>query len=163
MMQVNRVFVLRCVVAVWTALFVVSVSANEKPTREYQELMKASAAIVDLAGSTSFGRDNDIDSSTGASLVGHIRMKDYDGIAADAVAMKALFEKIQAFWVEKKIEDAMNFSKDGLKGAADLETAAKAKDNAGITAAHFEIANACRSCHLAHRVIVLADRSFQIR
>jgi cytochrome c556 len=162
-MQINRVIALRCGVAAWTAVFAVCVLANERPTKEYQDLMRASAAIVDLTGATSFGKETDIDASSGASLVEHIKAKDYDGIAADAVAMKAIFEKVQNFWVEKKIEDATELSKAALKGATDLEAAAKAKDNAGVTAAHFAIANACRSCHLAHRVVMLMDRSFTIR
>jgi cytochrome c556 len=145
------------------AFLALPLAANEKPTKEYQDLMKAGAAIVDLAGSTSFGRENDIDSSSSASLVTHIKGKDYDGIAADAAALRGIFEKIQAFWAAKNVADALDFSKAGLQGTADLEAAAKAKDNAGITAAHFTIANACRSCHLAHRVIILTDRSFQIR
>jgi hypothetical protein len=159
----DRAWLRRSGLTAWLALFSLPLTANEKPTKEYQDLMRASASIVDLAGSTSFGRENDIDSSSGASLVAHIKAKDYDGIAADASALRGIFEKIQSFWAAKNVADGVDLSKAGLKGSSDLDTAAKAKDNAGITAAHFAIASACRSCHLAHRVIMLTDRSFQIR
>jgi hypothetical protein len=162
-MQMNRVLALRCCVIAFTVVSVVSVVANEKPTTEFQELMRANAAIVDLGGTSSFGKETNIDASSDASLSNHIQKKDYDGIAQDALALKANLEKIATFWNEKKVEDAANLSKTALKAADDLETAAKAKNSAGITAAHFALANACRQCHLAHRVVMLTDRSFQIR
>jgi hypothetical protein len=162
-MQINRVFMLRCAAVVLPVIFAVSVVANEKPTKDFQELMRANAAIVDIGGTSSFGKETNIDASSDASLSNHIQKKDYDGIAQDAVALKANLEKIQTFWNDKKVEDAINLSNAAVKAAGDLELAAKAKDNAGITAAHFALANACRQCHLAHRVVMLTDRSFQIR
>jgi hypothetical protein len=162
-MHITRVFIFGSAAVVLPVIFSVSVVANEKPTMEFQELMRANAAIVDLGGTSSFGKETNIDASSDASLSTHISKKDYDGIVQDAVALRANLEKIQAFWTEKKIEDATILSKTAVKAAGDLELAAKAKNNAEITAAHVALANACRQCHLAHRVVMLTDRSFQIR
>lgn len=163
----NRTFaVLLPVIAV---AFGVSVTATEKPTKEFQDLMKSNAAIVDLVGANNaLGRDTNIDiarsdASAGPSLTLHTRAKDYDGIVKDAAMLKANFAKIEAFWTGRKVEDAINFSKTAANLASDLETAAKAKDSAGVVKAHAELANTCRACHLAHRVIMLTDQTFEIR
>jgi hypothetical protein len=162
-MHLKKAFSIRIAAVTMAAVFVVALVANEKPSDEFRETMRSNAGLVDLAGTSSFGKETNIDAANGASLGEHIKAKDYDGIVADALAIKANFEKLQPFWVGKNMEDAINFTKTGIKASGDLEAAAKAKDNAGITAAHFAIANACRQCHLAHRVVMLTDRSFQIR
>ena len=130
-----------------TAAFVfgLNVMANEKPTPEFQELMKSNAAAAGQTG-----------------LRGHVPAKDYDAIAKDAATLKANFAKIEAFWTQKKVEDAIKLSKDGGKAAADLETAAKAKDDAGITAAMGKITPTCGGCHTAHRE-QLPDKTYEIK
>ena len=85
-----------------------TVMANEKPTAEFQGIMKSNGA-------------------TNGALRMHIMAKDYDAIAADAGTLKGNFAKIEAFWAAKKVDDAIGFAKAGGKGAADLESAAKAK------------------------------------
>src|SRR5258708_16982557 len=85
-----------------------NVLANEKPTMEFQDLMKSNGAAAGPMG-----------------LRGHVNMKDYDAIAKDAATLKANFTKIEAFWTEKKVDDAIAFAKAGGKAAADLEVAAQ--------------------------------------
>ena len=136
------------------------------PTKEYRDIMRSNASIVDLSGSSILARETNIDiprETAQSSLNLHAREKNYDGIVADATALQANFRKLEAFWTEQKVEDAIGFSKDGLKAANALEAAARAKDDKAIAKAHNALADTCRDCHLKHRVILLTDRSFQIR
>src|ERR1700690_327727 len=141
-MHFNKAFSIRMAAGSLAVVFVVVLFANEKPSDEFRETMRSNAALVDLAGTSSFGKENNIDATDGASLGAHIKAKDYEGIVADALAIKANFEKLQPFWAGKNMEDAITLTKTGIQASGDLETAAKAKDNARITAAHFAIANA---------------------
>ena len=129
--------------------------------------MKANAAIVDLGGAGVFGRETNIDSPRGLdtppSLRVHLAAKDYDAIVNDAATLKANFAKVEAFWSERKVDDAINFSKAAAKAATDIETAAKAKDNVGVAKAQSALADTCRDCHLVHRVVMLTEQAFQIR
>ena len=95
-------------------------------------------------------------------LRGHVNAKDYDAIAKDAATLKANFTKIEAFWTAKKVDDATNFAKAAGKAAADLETAAKAKNDAGIAAAQMALTPNCAGCHMAHRER-LPDMTFEIK
>ena len=124
-------------------VFGMGVRANEKPTAEFQATMKSNGATL-------------------GALRMHIMAKDYDGIATDAATLKSNFAKIEAFWVQKKVDAAITFSKNGAKGAADLEAAAKAKDDAAITAANMAVGGSCGGCHMAHRE-QLPDKSFEIK
>jgi len=119
------------------------VVANEKPTPEFQGLMKSTGAAA-------------------GGLRGHVTAKDYDAIAADAATLKANFAKIEVFWTARKAEDAIGFAKTGAKGAADLETAAKAKDDAAVAAAARAVNGTCMGCHSAHRE-QLPDKSYEIK
>ena len=58
-----------------------TVIANEKPTVEYQNVMKSNASTMGAAG-----------------LRAHVTAKDYDAIAMDAVNLKVNFAKVEAFW-----------------------------------------------------------------
>jgi cytochrome c556 len=126
-----------------TAVFGLSVIANEKPTPEFQDIMKSNGA-------------------TAGALRMHITAKDYDAIAADAATLKGNFAKIEAFWTAKKVDDAIGFAKAGAKGAADLESAAKAKSDQGIAAANMTTTGSCGGCHMAHRER-LPDMTFEIK
>jgi cytochrome c556 len=120
-----------------------SVAANEKPSPEFQALMKSNAA-------------------TNGALRMHIMAKDYDAIAADAATLKENFAKNEPFWTAMKADDALGFLKTGAKGAADLETAAKAKNDEGIAAASKAVASTCGGCHMAHRA-QLPDKTSEIK
>jgi mono/diheme cytochrome c family protein len=126
-----------------TAVFGLTIIANEKPTAEFQNIMKSNAA-------------------TNQALRMHIMAKDYDAIAADAATFKGNFAKIEAFWTAKKVDDAVGFAKTGAKGAADLESAAKAKNDERIAAANMMTTGACGGCHMAHRER-LPDMTFEIK
>jgi cytochrome c556 len=117
--------------------------ANEKPTAEFQSIMKSNSA-------------------TNMALKEHVSAKNYDAIAADAATFKANFTKIEAFWTAKKVDDAIALAKTGAKGAADLEMAAKAKNDDGITAATSAIGGTCAGCHKMHRE-QLPDKTYEIK
>jgi hypothetical protein len=125
------------------ALAIVTVIAAEKPPDSYVRLMK--------------------DTNTAAqSLRGHAHTKDYDAIAADAAALKKLFTDTEAFWTARKTEDAIGFAKAGAKAAADLEGAAKAKNEEGLATAARAVNGTCQGCHTAHRER-LPDGSSEIK
>ena len=122
---------------------VVAVLAAERPPEAYVKLMK--------------------DTNTAAqSLRGHAQAKDYDGIAADAAALRKLFSDAEAFWTTRKADDAIGFAKAGGKAASDLETAAKAKNEDGVATAARSVNGTCMGCHTAHRER-LADGSSAIK
>ena len=92
----------------------------------------------------------------------HMQAKDYDAVATDAGTLKANFRKIEAFWTQKNADDAIAFAKAGGKAAGDLETTAKARDDAGIAMARMGILPNCAGCHMAHRER-LPDMTFEIK
>src|SRR5437762_12700212 len=92
-----------------------TVMADEKPTKEYQDVMKSNAATTGPMG-----------------LRAHVAAKDYEAIGMDAITLKGNYTKIDAFWTQKKADDAMQLSKAGLQAAMQLEAAAKATDDAMI-------------------------------
>lgn len=126
------------------ALGMAVVSASEKAPEGYVKAMKA---IGDTNG----------------KLRGLITAKDYDGIAAAAAGLKPSVELTGKFWADKKVEDATKLSNDVTKAVADLEKAAKAKDDAGIAAAAGVIGASCRTCHMAHRTEKLPDGTYEIK
>ena len=125
------------------AVGVATMLAAERPPESYVKLMK--------------------DTNTAAQgLRGHVQAKDYDGIAADAVALKKLFADTEAFWTLRKADDAIGFAKAGAKAAADLETAARAKNDDNIATAARAVNGTCMGCHTAHRER-LPDGSSEIK
>ncbi|MEO8258119.1 MAG: hypothetical protein ABI868_12305 [Acidobacteriota bacterium] len=120
-----------------------TVMANEKPSPEYQTAMK------------------NLGTANGA-LRGNITAKDYPAIEANAATFKAAFTVAESFWTGKKADDAIALSKTGLKGAEELEAAAKAKNDEGINAARGTIGGTCRGCHMTHRE-QLPDMTYEIK
>lgn len=125
------------------AAAVMTVMAAEKPPEAHVKLMKDTNA-------------------TATALRGHVQAKDYDAIAADAATLKTMFADIEKFWAARKTEDAIGFAKAGAKGAADLETAAKAKNEEGVATAARAVNGTCMGCHTAHRER-LPDGSSEIK
>ena len=119
--------------------------ASEKPPMNFQDIMKSNGATLGPMG-----------------LRGHTNAKDYDAIAKDAATLKANFIKVEAFWTARKVDDAIMFAKNAGKAATDLETAAKAKDDAGIAAGTMSLGTACGGCHMAHRER-MPDMTFEIK
>ena len=137
-----------------SVLLVLPSQANEKPTPEYQKAMKELGAV-----------NNHLRNS--------LKDIDFAAIEKDAAAMKAIFETVLAYWQDKKVEDAIKLSQDGIKAATDLEAAAKVQNHPGVVAAQAAIAGAsssgeigaigvCAPCHTAHRVR-LPDGTYEIK
>jgi hypothetical protein len=120
-----------------------TVRANEKPSEAYQKAMK------DLAAAN-------------MTLRTALPAKDYDAIAASAATFKASFSTALAFWTAKKADDAIGLAQSGAKAAADLETAARAKNEEGVQAAARAAGATCAACHMAHRER-LPDMTFEIK
>ena len=120
-----------------------TVMASEKPPAEYQTAMKNMGAA-------------------NMSLRGNITAKDYTAIEGNAATFKASFTVANAFWTAKKADDAIKLTNDGLKGAADLDAAAKAKNDEGLAAARGTIGATCRGCHMVHRA-TMPDMTFEIQ
>ena len=135
--------------------------AIEKPPKELQDLMKSNGSIVDI----SLGIERSAVDAKGAavaqpSLRGHIKAKDYDAIASDAKTLNENFAKIEVFWTQRNVDDAITISKAAVKASADLEAAAKAKDDMSISSSANAVAATCRDCHQAHRLMQLTDKTF---
>jgi len=96
------------------------------------------------------------------SMRAALTAKDYDAIGKAAATLKTSFDVTEQFWTAKKADDAVAAAKAGGKGAADLATAAAAKNDEGIAAAQRVVAGTCMGCHTAHRER-LADGSFEIK
>ena len=142
--------------------FAVTVLA-EKPPKDFQDLMKSNGSIIDISlGMVRRTTGAGVGDNAPSTLRAYIRAKDYDGIAKDAATLKANFTKIEAFWTQRKIEDAITFSKAAVKAASDLEAAAKAKDDAAISVSTNAAAATCRGCHQAHRAQNAVDGTFDI-
>jgi TonB family protein len=120
------------------SLFSVTVSATEMPTTEYRNIMKAIFGAIPN------------------------RNDDYEAIAKDAVTLQANFAKLERFWTEKQIDDAIGFAKAGASAALDLEIRAKFKNAPGIKAAREALSSTCVACHLAH-VERLTSTTFAIK
>jgi cytochrome c556 len=85
------------------------------------------------------------------SLRKNVEAKNYDAIAKDADTLKGLFSSTEEFWTKRNTEDAVAAAKAGVKAATDLETAAKAKNEAGVADAAKAVNGTCKTCHDAHR------------
>lgn len=121
----------------------VTVAAGEKPPESYVKNMKdTNAASAELRKS--------------------LEAKNYDAIVTHASTLKMLFDNTEAFWTNRKTDDAIGFAKAGSKAAADLAAAAKAKNDDGVTAQSKALLASCKSCHDAHRER-LPDGSSEIK
>ena len=156
----NRRFGLLLLVAAFG--FATTVLA-EKPPKDFQDLMKSNGSIIDISlGTVRSSVGAGAGQEAGTSLRRHIRDKNYDGLIADATTLRNNFTKIGAFWTERKVADAIDWSKAAIKAASELEAAAKARDDAAVGVAANAVAATCRDCHLKHRVVNLADGTFEI-
>jgi cytochrome c556 len=113
-------------------IFGVAVMAGEKPPDSYVKNMKDTNAAAQ-------------------SLRKSVEAKDYDTVAKDAATLKTLFSTTEDFWTKRNAEDAVAAAKAGVKAADDLETAAKAKNEAGVADSAKALQGTCKTCHDAHR------------
>jgi hypothetical protein len=117
-----------------------------KPTPELRQVMRANAAVLAVDG-----RGGSITGSIGQ----HLNEDNFDGLVEDAAKLKPNFEKILAFFSEQKMDDATGYARAGVKALTDLQNGAKGKDKHAVSQAQIDLANACRDCHTARRVMVL--------
>jgi hypothetical protein len=77
------------------------------------------------------------------------------GAAADAAKASAqletLFKDVHAYWVAKKVDDAITFSANAVAAAQAISKAAAANDMMAATDARAKLASQCMGCHTAHR------------
>ena len=114
------------------SLFALTVFAGEKPPESYVKNMKDTNAAAQ-------------------ELRKNLDAKNYDAVATNAATLKTLFETTQSFWEARKMEDAVGFAKSGAKAAADLETAAKAKNDEAVASQGKTLLATCKTCHDVHR------------
>lgn len=126
-----------------TAVFGLTIIANEKPPESYVKNMKDTNAAV-------------------RSLKDNVDAKNWAGAATDAAKLKTLLAETQSFWEKRNASDAVTAAKDAAAAAGDLETAAKAKNESGVVAAQKALNGSCKSCHDAHRER-LPDGSSEIK
>jgi len=138
-MRMNTGWLALCAAAV----FSLAVMASEKAPDSYVKNMKETNAAAQ-------------------SLRKSVEAKDYAAIAKDAATLKTLFGNTEAFWTERKAEDAVGFAKTGMKAAGDLEEAAKSKNEEAVQTASKTLTGTCKSCHDAHRER-LPDGSSEIK
>jgi len=88
---------------------------------------------------------------TQGSLRKNIEAKNADGVKADAAKLEAIFKTSEEFWTEKKAADAIEWSKQGKAGAAEIGKLAGAGEWEKIPDAQKKVGATCAACHTAHR------------
>lgn len=83
-------------------------------------------------------------------------------VAMHAKGMAEALDGTESFWTDRKMDDAVKFSRDGLAGAQDLAKAAEANDEAAVRTASSKMGGSCKSCHEAHREKV-SDGVYKIK
>ncbi len=124
------------------ALGLVVVAAEKAPDSYIKNMKDTNAAAQDLRKS--------------------VDAKDYEAVARQAATLKGLFDTTRAFWEDRKADDAIGVAKNATKAAADLEAAANARNDEGVTSAAKTLQGTCKTCHDAHRER-LPDGSSEIK
>jgi cytochrome c556 len=88
---------------------------------------------------------------TQGSLRKNIEAKNADGAKADAAKLEAIFKTSEEFWTERKADDAVEWSKQGKAGAAEIGKLAGAGEWDKIPDAQKKVGSTCSACHTAHR------------
>jgi hypothetical protein len=83
-------------------------------------------------------------------------------VAAAATKLEADFKQVQAYWEDKKVDDATTASKNAVTAAQSISKAVAAHDMAAATTASQTLGAQCMSCHMAHRNR-LPDGTFEIK
>ena len=76
---------------------------------------------------------------------------DMAAVAMSAKHIAEAFDGTESFWAEKKMDDAVKFTQDGMAAAKALGAAAEAKDADAVRAAQGKVGASCKGCHSAHR------------
>jgi len=88
---------------------------------------------------------------TQGSLRKNIEAKNAEGVKADAEKLEAIFKTSEDFWKERKADDAVEWSKTGKAGAAEIGKLAAAGEWEKIPDAQKIVGSTCSACHNAHR------------
>jgi cytochrome c556 len=88
---------------------------------------------------------------TQGSLRKNIEAKNAEGVKTDAAKLEAIFKTSEEFWTEKKVDDAIAWSKQGREGAAEISKLAAAGEWEKIPDAQKKVGATCSACHTAHR------------
>ena len=83
-------------------------------------------------------------------------------VAASAAKLETVFKDVQAYWENKKVDDATTAAKNAVAASQAITKAVAAHDMAAVTAASTTLNAQCMACHTAHRER-LPDGSFQIK
>jgi cytochrome c556 len=80
-----------------------------------------------------------------------IEAKDAEAVKKEAATLEAVFATSEAFFKERKIEDATNWSAQAKTGAAQIAKLAAAGEWDKIPDAQKQVGSTCAACHTAHR------------
>ena len=83
-------------------------------------------------------------------------------VAAAAAKLETDFKNVQAYWEDKKVEDATTASKNAVAAVQAISKAAAAHDMAAANAALPQLRATCGGCHMAHRTR-MPDGTFEIK
>jgi mono/diheme cytochrome c family protein len=75
---------------------------------------------------------------------------DADALAS-AARLEVIFKDVQAYWENRKAEDAVTAAKNAVAAAQSISKAVAAHDPAATTAALQALGGTCGACHSAHR------------
>jgi len=82
--------------------------------------------------------------------------------AITSARLEVIFKDVQAYWEDRKVEDAATFSKNAAAAARGVTSAVVAHDTTAAGAANQTLAGTCTACHTAHRDR-LPDGSFKMK
>ncbi len=74
-----------------------------------------------------------------------------DTVATEATKMAGLFKDAQAFWTDRKVTEAADWSKAAMDAATALNKAAAEKNAEGVAAASKTLGGTCQTCHMKYR------------
>jgi cytochrome c556 len=68
-----------------------------------------------------------------------------------AARLESLFKDVQAYWENRKADDAVTAAKNAVAAAQSVSKGVTAHDTAAVTTALQSLGGTCGSCHSAHR------------
>jgi hypothetical protein len=71
--------------------------------------------------------------------------------SAAAARLETIFKDVQAYWENKKVEDATTAAKNAVAASQTISKAVAAHDIAAATTASQALGGTCTACHAAHR------------
>jgi cytochrome c556 len=103
----------------------------------------------------------DVNAQNGALRKAITSASEADVTAATA-KLETDFKNVQAYWEDKKVDDATTAAKAAVTAVQTISKAAAAHDMAAATAALPTLTAQCGTCHMAHRNR-LPDGTFEMK